>query len=170
MKFLINKRLLFNEDKSTIEVTEDTTKPVMLTGTLCRVLSLLVRNNKELVERRLILSNVWGSYGKGASDSNLNNYISMIRKIFKEFGEPNIIETVPKRGFIFSAFDVSIIDNVRDVDDNNKTESPTFTYVYLRKSQALFFISCLMCFLSIFALTVIIYISMEESEWFIMLS
>lgn len=110
MKFIINKRIVFHEDRSTIELLDDTIEPVMLTATLCRVLSLLVKNNNLLLTRDFILSSAWDEYGKSSTHSNLNNYISMIRKIFNSFGESDIIVTVPRQGFMFSAGEVNTID------------------------------------------------------------
>ncbi|AEF47915.1 transcriptional regulator, CadC [Serratia sp. AS12] len=109
MKFIINKRIIFHEDKSTIELLDDTVEPVMLTATLCRVLSLLVKNNNLLLTREFLLSHAWDEYGKSSSNSNLNNYISMIRKIFTSFGESEIIVTVPRQGFMFSADEVNTV-------------------------------------------------------------
>lgn len=110
MKFIINKRIIFHEDKSTIELLDDTIEPIMLTATLCRVLSLLVKNNDLLLTREFILSSAWDEYGKSSTHSNLNNYISMVRKIFNSFGESDIIITVPRQGFMFSASEVNTID------------------------------------------------------------
>ncbi|QLJ67569.1 winged helix-turn-helix domain-containing protein [Serratia marcescens] len=109
MKLLINKRIIFHEDKSTIELLDNTAEPVMLTLTLSRVLSLLVKNNNLLLTREFLLSHAWDEYGKTSSHSNLNNYISMIRKIFSAFGESDIIVTVPRQGFMFAAVEVNTI-------------------------------------------------------------
>lgn len=110
MKFIINKRIIFHEDKSSIELLDDTIEPIMLTATLCRVLSLLVKNNNLLLTREFLLSNAWDEYGKSSSYSNLNNYISMLRKIFNSFGESEVIVTVPRQGFMFSADEVNTVD------------------------------------------------------------
>ncbi|WP_199638710.1 winged helix-turn-helix domain-containing protein [Serratia sp. PAMC26656] len=121
MKFVINKRIIFHEDNSTIELLDDTIEPVTLTTTLCRVLSLLVKNNNLLLTREFLLSNAWDEYGKSSSHSNLNNYISMIRKIFNSFGESEIIVTVPRQGFMFSAAEVNTIDGESSVSENLPT-------------------------------------------------
>ncbi|CAI1920898.1 Transcriptional regulatory protein, C terminal [Serratia proteamaculans] len=165
MKFLINEKILFNEDKSTIEALEDSIKPVMLTGTLCRLLSLLVRNHNNLLARDFILSNVWDEYGKTSSHSNLNNYISVIRKLFKEFGEIDIIVTVPKQGFIFSAFTISIVDGRADIINNDN--APLRPHDCECKFRTLFFASCLMNFILIIIFLVVIYVGMKESKGFI---
>jgi DNA-binding winged helix-turn-helix (wHTH) protein len=115
MKFIINKRVIFHEDNSTLELLDDTLEPVMLTATLCRVLSLLVKNNNLLLTREFLLSNAWDEYGKSSSNSNLNNYISMIRKIFTSFGESDIIVTVPRQGFMFSAGEVNTVEEAGTV-------------------------------------------------------
>lgn len=130
MKFIINKRIVFHEDKSTIELLDDTIEPVMLTATLCRVLSLLVKNNNLLLTREFILSSAWDEYGKSSTHSNLNNYISMIRKIFASFGENDIIVTVPRQGFMFSAGEVNTIDGETIL---NSVSSDSLTAVVERK-------------------------------------
>ncbi|MGB8663377.1 MAG: winged helix-turn-helix domain-containing protein [Serratia inhibens] len=110
MKFIINKRLRFHDDNSLLEVVDDNVEPVALTGTLSRLLSLLVRNNNTLLTRDYILTHVWDDHGQTASNNNLNNYISMLRKILSSLGETDIIVTMPRQGFMFTATDINTID------------------------------------------------------------
>lgn len=72
----------------------------------CRLLSILVRNNKILISRERLLNEVWGDYGLKASNNNLNNYISMLRKAFSSLGEDNIVITQPRLGFRFTALKI----------------------------------------------------------------
>ncbi|EPL3976033.1 winged helix-turn-helix domain-containing protein [Serratia ureilytica] len=88
----------------------DTLEPIVLSATLCRVLALLVKNNNLLLSRDFILSGAWDEYGKKSSHSNLNNYISMLRKIFSTLGEDDIIVTAPREGFLFKAGEVHTLD------------------------------------------------------------
>ncbi|VEA61579.1 phosphate regulon transcriptional regulatory protein PhoB [Serratia plymuthica] len=111
MKFIINKRLRFHDDNSLLEVIDDNVEPVALTGTLSRLLSLLVRNNNTLLTRDYILTHVWDDHGQTASNNNLNNYISMLRKMLSSLGEADIIVTMPRQGFMFTATDINTIDD-----------------------------------------------------------
>lgn len=119
MKFLINNCIMFNEETSTIEDSSGKAMPVVLSSTQCRVLSLLVKNNNQLLTKNFILSHVWEEYGKSSSYGNLNNYISMIRKIFNAMGMNDIIVTLPKQGYVFSASEVSVIEDTRLVAEHS---------------------------------------------------
>jgi len=110
MKFIINKKIVFHVNDSKIELLNDTIEPITLSTTLCRLLALLVRNNNLLLSKDFILSSAWDEYGKKSSNSNLNNYISMLRKTFSSLGENDIIVTVPREGFMFAASEVHTLD------------------------------------------------------------
>jgi len=110
MKFIINKKIVFHVNDSKIELLNDTIEPITLSTTLCRLLALLVRNNNLLLSKDFILSSAWDEYGKKSSNSNLNNYISMLRKTFSSLGENDIIVTVPREGFMFAAAEVHTLD------------------------------------------------------------
>lgn len=82
MRFLINNRIIFDEDNSTLELAEENLEPVTLTTIANRLLALLVKNNGILISRDFIFSTVWDDHGKTASNSNLNNYIASLRRTF----------------------------------------------------------------------------------------
>ncbi|CAI1130325.1 winged helix-turn-helix domain-containing protein [Serratia proteamaculans] len=122
MKFIINKRLKYHEDRSTIEAIDDNMEPIALTTTLNRLLALLVKNNNVLLTREHILTQVWDDHGQTASNNNLNNYISMLRKILATLGEEDIISTLPRQGFMFNAAEINTIDS--DVFINSEQHEP----------------------------------------------
>lgn len=103
MKYIINNNVKYHEDKSELEILRDDAEPIVLTGTLNRLLSALVRNNNVILAREALLTQVWEDYGQVASGNNLNNSISMLRKIFSSLGEEEIIVTLPRQGFMFVA-------------------------------------------------------------------
>lgn len=111
MKFIINKRIKFHEDRSSLELIDDNVDPIVLTATLNRLLSLLVRNNNTLLSREYILTQVWEDHGQTASNNNLNNYISMLRKMLATLGEEEVIVTLPRQGFMFGAGEINTIDD-----------------------------------------------------------
>lgn len=88
---------------------KEESEPVILTATLNRLLALLVRNNNITLTRDMLLQQVWEVYGQVASNHNLNNNISMLRKLLAGLGEENIIVTQPKIGFRFAATELQMI-------------------------------------------------------------
>ncbi|HHP7836331.1 winged helix-turn-helix domain-containing protein [Serratia sp. CY76391] len=107
MRFLINNRIIFDEDNSTLALAEESLDPVTLTTIANRLLALLVKNNGILISRDFIFSTVWDDHGKTASNSNLNNYIASLRRTFAGLGESEILVTVPRQGFMFSAASIT---------------------------------------------------------------
>lgn len=57
----------------------------------------------------MLLQQVWEVYGQVASNHNLNNNISVLRKLLAGLGEENIIVTQPKIGFHFAATELQLI-------------------------------------------------------------
>ncbi|ENE2355442.1 helix-turn-helix domain-containing protein [Serratia marcescens] len=113
MRFLINNRIVFDEDNSTLALAEENVDPVTLTTIANRLLALLVKNNGILISRDFIFSTVWDDHGKTASNSNLNNYISSLRRTFSSLGEDEILVTVPRQGFMFTAASIhSVADHM----------------------------------------------------------
>ncbi|MDC3647047.1 winged helix-turn-helix domain-containing protein, partial [Escherichia coli] len=53
----------------------------------------------EIVSREDVLKKVWDDNGLTSSNSNLNQYLSMLRKTFRHYGVDNIIVTV-SRGYL----------------------------------------------------------------------
>lgn len=103
MKYTINDNIEYIDIEGKIYLKEGGKPPVILTSTLNRLLRLLIENNNVALSRDTLLFQVWEDHGKIASGNNLNNTISMLRKIFVSLGENDIIVTLPRHGFMFSA-------------------------------------------------------------------
>ncbi|WP_260440753.1 winged helix-turn-helix domain-containing protein [Serratia marcescens] len=88
--------------------------PQTLTATLNRLLSTLVRNNNLVVSRDTLLTQVWEAHGQVASGNNLNNTISILRKMFAALGEDDIIVTLPRQGFMFTAASLKTTDSLAE--------------------------------------------------------
>lgn len=125
MKFIINKLIKFHEDRSTLEAVDDNIEPVVLTATLNRLLSLLVKNNNALLSRDYILTQVWELHGQTASSNNLNNYMSMLRKMLASLGVDDIIITMPRQGFMFAASEINTIDDEIIINENSELQVAT---------------------------------------------
>lgn len=121
MIFHINNNVLFNENECTLAHIDNAATKIVLLKPSARLLSLFIRNNNVLLLRDKLLNDVWVDYGLKASNNNLNNYVSGLRKSLAQFGEEELIVTYPRQGFKFIA---SIIHEV-NVDERNikKTSS-----------------------------------------------
>ncbi|HIF6626342.1 phosphate regulon transcriptional regulatory protein PhoB [Acinetobacter baumannii] len=103
MIFIINEDILFNEDEGTLSHIDNASNKIALLKPTSRLLSLFVRNNEKLLLRERLLNDVWVEHGLKASNNNLNNYVSSLRKSLAQFGIEDIIVTYPRQGFKFSA-------------------------------------------------------------------
>jgi DNA-binding winged helix-turn-helix (wHTH) protein len=67
---------------------------------------------------------VWDAYGQEASNNSLNQYLSVLRKAFRNVGlEHEIIITVPKQGFLIK------VNVDYDEEDVSTLSEQSFTYV-----------------------------------------
>jgi len=70
-----------------------------LTVTEFNLLHLLLRHPRQVLERRQILSDVWG-YDFGGDDNVLEIYIGYLRKKLEADGKPRLIQTVRGIGYV----------------------------------------------------------------------
>ncbi|WP_238788536.1 MULTISPECIES: winged helix-turn-helix domain-containing protein [Serratia] len=87
----------------------------------CRLLSLFIRHNNVLLLRERLLNEVWVEHGLKASNNNLNNYVSGLRKSLAQFGEEELIVTYPRQGFKFTARTIHEI-NIKEEPDERENE------------------------------------------------
>lgn len=112
--YIINDALFFDESAQTLSLNGEAENTLQLPCPAVRLLSELIKNNGILLSREDILYNVWEAYGFRASNSNLNNYLSILRKQIAALDpEANIITTLPKQGVVFNA-DVQLISETED--------------------------------------------------------
>ncbi|MBH3123691.1 winged helix-turn-helix domain-containing protein [Serratia ureilytica] len=111
MRYIINNNIKYHEDRSELISLHDDIPPIVLTATLNRLLSALVRNNNLVLSRETLLTQVWEAHGQVASGNNLNNTISILRKAFSSLGEEEIIVTLPRQGFMFTASELKTADS-----------------------------------------------------------
>ncbi|CAI0881710.1 winged helix-turn-helix domain-containing protein [Serratia entomophila] len=114
MRYIINNNIKYHEDKSELISLSDHVEPLQLTATLNRLLSALVRNNNLVLSRETLLMQVWEAHGQVASGNNLNNTISILRKMFASLGEEEIIVTLPRQGFMFTAATLKTADSLAE--------------------------------------------------------
>lgn len=98
-KFTINKRFLVEEPLNIVKDLENNLEH-RLEPRLMSVLCMLAGHEGELVTRVQLITEIWNDYG-GAEDS-LNQAISYLRKTLQDTNK-EIIETIPKKGYILHA-------------------------------------------------------------------
>lgn len=105
MKYLIENKLIYNaESGELIRIDIGVTDKHQLTKTANHILAILIESHGEIVPRQSLLERVWESRGLEASNSSLNQYISILRKKLSSLtGTENIILTNPGVGFYLSA-------------------------------------------------------------------
>lgn len=111
MHFILNKNVSFNVAERT--VSDGKTQHV-LSNPACRLLLVLLENNNRLMTREELLQKVWGDFGLTPSSNSLNNNISILRKIFTEFGIHDVLKTVPKQGFELALENLQVNEKSRD--------------------------------------------------------
>lgn len=76
-------------------------KPLALTPKAVETLTVLVENSREVVPKETLLNRVWA--GTFVADGSLMRNISDLRKVLAHGGQPDCIDTVPRRGYRFNA-------------------------------------------------------------------
>ena len=115
-RFIVNSRFIINPALNSI-VDQETNKTLRLEPRLMDILCLLANNKDKLVPREHLIKDIWNDYG--GADEGLNQAISFLRKFLHDSNK-NIIETIPKKGYIFHAF-VKDIDTQPTIDSSNRS-------------------------------------------------
>ncbi|ELQ9310739.1 winged helix-turn-helix domain-containing protein [Serratia marcescens] len=121
MIFNINDNVLYNEEEGTLAQIDNANGKIALLKPTCRLLSLFIRHNNVLLLRERLLNEVWVEHGLKASNNNLNNYVSGLRKSLAQFGEEELIVTYPRQGFKFTARTIHEI-NIKEEPDERENE------------------------------------------------
>nr|WP_053091810.1 winged helix-turn-helix domain-containing protein [Serratia marcescens] len=127
MIFIINGRVRFNEYEGTLESVSTPHNMQPLAAATCRLLSIFVRNNEMLIKRQQLLEEVWEERGLKGTNSNLNNYISLLRRHLAQLGETELIITYPRQGFKFVANKISRHATTEPEKEKNAKEENIIT-------------------------------------------
>ena len=100
--YILNDDVSFNEEDGYLQ-NEAAGASVLMAASTRRLLSVLVANQGNPVTRDTLFKMVWDDHGMRSSDSNLNQYISILRKQLGQVGLPDdAIITIPRVGFMFN--------------------------------------------------------------------
>lgn len=110
MKYLLADSLVYDDEDGTLTLqNDDAAESQTLTHTAQIILNLLIIHHGMVVERETFLQEVWDNRGLHGSSNSLNQYISILRKMFAALVPDNLfIVTVPKVGFMLSA-DITVV-------------------------------------------------------------
>ncbi|EHG6155476.1 winged helix-turn-helix domain-containing protein [Escherichia fergusonii] len=106
MRYNINARFIYDATDGTLTLPQSTEPDCQLSVTSSALLNFFLHHT-DIVSREEVLKKVWDDNGLTSSNSNLNQYLSMLRKTFRHYGIDNIIITVA-RGYLQLNPDVSI--------------------------------------------------------------
>jgi len=97
MIYIIDGSIAYNSDDCSLThlPTQDSLSLSISSG---RLFERLLTSNGEVLPRETLLTEVWDKYGLRGSNSNLNQYLSILRRALAAFGCENLIITLPKVG------------------------------------------------------------------------
>lgn len=99
--FLIAGAYLYDEEKNVIWNQSADSEKITVPPTAARLLELFLEKQGIVLSRDEILKTIWERYGLSPSNNTLNQYISLLRKIFEKLGfEQEVIKTIPRAGFL----------------------------------------------------------------------
>lgn len=111
MRFDIEGFIIFDTEGASL-VNLLTGDCIELSATSSRLLTSLLQHRGDIISRIDIFRTVFEEYGARASNSNLNQYISTLRRSLSDLGvEKDVIITVPRIGFKISDEIVITTDN-----------------------------------------------------------
>ena len=97
MIYIIDEQITYNSDDCTLShlPTQETLSLSISSG---RLFERLLNSDGEILSRDSLLTEVWDKYGLRGSNSNLNQYLSILRRALAAYGCENLIITIPKIG------------------------------------------------------------------------
>ncbi len=95
MRYNINASLIYDAADGSILLPDSSTPDTQLSITASALL-LFFLQHQEVVSRNEVLKKVWDDKGLTSSNSNLNQYLSLLRKTFRHYGIDNIILTISR--------------------------------------------------------------------------
>lgn len=97
MIYTIDGSITYNTDDCTLShlPTQESLSLSISTG---RLFERLLTSDGDILSRDILLTDVWDKYGLRGSNSNLNQYLSILRRALAAYGCENLIITIPKVG------------------------------------------------------------------------
>ncbi|WP_434642567.1 winged helix-turn-helix domain-containing protein [Klebsiella sp. I138] len=97
MKYIIQDSVSYNPQDGTLRSSDQPDDVTTLTKTASSLLAVLL-DDRGVVPRDYLIETVWGSQGLTGSYNNLNQYLSILRRAFRQYGLDDIILSMPRMG------------------------------------------------------------------------
>lgn len=97
MIYIIDGSIAYNSDDCSLSHLP-TQESLSLSISSGRLFERLLNSDGEILPRDTLLTEVWDKYGLRGSNSNLNQYLSILRRALAAYGCENLIITIPKVG------------------------------------------------------------------------
>ncbi|MEJ2763067.1 winged helix-turn-helix domain-containing protein [Photobacterium sp. MCCC 1A19761] len=111
MKYKINGFLYYDAIDGTLKLEEQAASDTQLSITANALLFFLIQHPGVLT-RDEVMTKVWDDNGLISSNSNLNQYLSLLRKSFRSYGIENVIVTIPRgRLELNPGLDLEMVDD-----------------------------------------------------------
>lgn len=102
MVYLINDLIIFNEEEGTLAWIERENEAISVNFPISRLFCLFIENQGVTLSRDFLLKEALEKHALCPSINNLNNYLSLLRKVLREFDLSDSIVTIPKLGIVFN--------------------------------------------------------------------
>jgi len=168
MRFDIEGFITFDTEEASL-VNLLTGDCIELSATSTRLLTNLLQYRGDIISRIDIFQTVFEKYGARASNSNLNQYISTLRRSLSDLGiEKDVIVTVPRIGFKIS--DEIIVTADSDYHSSFilpavSPELPRKSFVWQHRNVSVF---SLLLFMSILLFTALSFYKKQTPDQVIM--
>lgn len=97
MKYKVDNIISFDADLNILTHIE-TQECISLTMSQSMLLELILKSQSEVLTRDTIIDILWRRHGINTTGNTLNQYISLLRKLFTHFGVTELIVTIPRVG------------------------------------------------------------------------
>ncbi|WP_052285321.1 winged helix-turn-helix domain-containing protein [Kluyvera genomosp. 1] len=136
MIFTINGQIVFDSDTGMLGLIDTLDERVQISNPTKRLLLLLIQHQGEAVKREVIFKKVWDDFGMISSNNNLNQCVSKLRRLIKNFGlDDEAIVTIPKIGFMLHpqielerGADIMLVPHEADASIDPDLEYPSESY------------------------------------------
>jgi len=95
MRYTLNSCLIFDTIDGSLTPCDGSSSDSHLSITASSLLHFFLQNTG-VVNREEVLKRVWDDQGHTSSNSNLNQYLSMLRKTFRLYGIDNVIVSISR--------------------------------------------------------------------------
>lgn len=103
MDYLFDHSIIYHSEDGTLHSLEPGAEDIVsLAPVLNRILLLLITKQGQLITKEEFLIKVWDDYGRIGSSHTLNQYLSVLRKIFRKHLNKKGIVTISKQGYMLS--------------------------------------------------------------------